>query len=70
MVKPQQEELRRTGYGETDQEADEMRAREVQTPAEAAAKGEKGRSGPVPEENRPGHRPERDQDKPDKPSGL
>jgi hypothetical protein len=30
---------------------------------------EKGRQGPVPEDNRPGHRPEKDQDQPEGPPG-
>lgn len=61
MVKPQQPELRRSGLGDTDQEAKEALAREAETPESG------GRAGRVPEENRPGHRPEHDQDKPDGP---
>jgi hypothetical protein len=61
MTKPQQEELRRTGYGATDQDAKELRASESEAPEN------KGKVGEVPEENEPGHRPERDQDKPQGP---
>ncbi len=59
MTKPQQPELRRSGLGSTDQDAAEIRAGDdVQ---------EGGGMGPVPEENRPGHRPEQEQDKPNPP---
>jgi hypothetical protein len=58
MTKPQQPELRRSGLGSTDQDAAEIRAGDDDVQ-------EDGGMGPVPEGNRPGHRPERDQDKPD-----
>jgi hypothetical protein len=58
MATPQQPELHRTGYGSTDREAAEMRARNAETPETG------GETGPVPEENRPGHHPEKEQDKP------
>ncbi len=58
MTKPQSPELRRSGYGATDQESAEMRA--GQGPRDT-----KGEHGGAPEENRPGHRPEHEQDKPD-----
>lgn len=55
-VNPQQPELRRTGYGATDAKS-----------AKAQLKGdpgESGNSGPVPQDNQPGHHPEVEQDKP------
>ncbi len=59
MSKPQQPELHRSGRGATD-------------PASAKTKAEVAGSapttpgtGPVPEENLPGHHPEQEQDKPD-----
>lgn len=58
MTKPQQPELRRSGLGNTDTDAKEMRAKDTLPDAQ-------GNTGPVPEENQPGHRPETDQDKPD-----
>lgn len=61
MTKPQQEELRRSGLGDTDQGAKEMRARESDEPDTDRARG------PVPEDNRPGHRPDDEQDKPEGP---
>jgi hypothetical protein len=58
MSKPQQPELHRSGKGATD-------------PASAKANvevagdvGAGGASGPVPEDNQPGHHPEQEQDKP------
>jgi hypothetical protein len=56
MTKPQQPELRRSGLGSTDQDSAKIRAGDKVE--------ESGELGPVPEENRPGHRPEREQDKP------
>lgn len=60
MTKPQQPELRRTGLGSTDQDAAELRAGDTMDE-------NPGGLGPVPEENRPGHHPEHEQDKPDPP---
>lgn len=60
MVKPQQPELRRSGKGSTDRDGKELR---VDDELEGGDPG----IGPVPEENQPGHRPERDQDKPPPP---
>ena len=60
MTKPQQPELRRSGYGATDQDSAEIRA--GQGPDD-----EKGRTGQIPDENRPGHHPETEQDKPQQP---
>jgi hypothetical protein len=51
VTKPQPRELRRSGLGNTDQEALEMMARESEVPEV------KGRTGRVPEDNRPGHHP-------------
>ncbi len=59
VTKPQQPELRRTGYGATDQESAERRAGQ-------GPRDEGGNTGPVPEENKPGHRPDDEQDKPDR----
>ena len=55
---PRQPELRRSGLGETEQEG-RRRAREAKRRGRA-----RGDGGPVPENNRPGHRPEKEQDKP------
>jgi hypothetical protein len=60
MAKPQQPELRRSGFTpalEPDSIASELEARD-----QPGATG--GPGGPVPEENLPGHRPEEEQDKP------
>lgn len=57
MPKPQQPELRRSGKGSTDSDATEMRA------GDELEGGDPG-LGPVPEENRPGHHPTTEQDKP------
>lgn len=61
MTKPQQSELRRSGRGSTDQEGAELRAREADAPEV------KGRTGRIPEANRPGHHPPVEQDKPSGP---
>ena len=60
MPKPQQPELRRSGLGATDRDS----AKLVNDESLAGDGG----TGPVPEENRPGHQPERDQDKPEPPA--
>jgi hypothetical protein len=65
MSKPQQPELHRSGLGATD-------------PASAKAAAEVGgatsarkASGPIPEENLPGHQPVHEQDKPEgAPAGV
>ena len=57
MDTPQQRELARSGLTPADPNSTKAR------PKGGAA--ESGDTGPVPEENRPGHRPEKDQDKPD-----
>ncbi len=59
MSKPQQPELHRSSRGETDPNTAKTK---VQTESET---GQAGELGPVPEENQPGHRPAKDQDKPD-----
>lgn len=64
MPKPQQPELRRSGKGATDRDGKDLRAAESGTDVNDAGGG--GVS-PVPEENKPGHRPERDEDKPSPP---
>ncbi|HVM20693.1 MAG TPA: hypothetical protein VM307_12110 [Egibacteraceae bacterium] len=59
MTKPQQPELRRSGLGSTDMDSAKFNADdEIDTG---------GNVGPVPEENQPGHRPAKDQDKPEPP---
>jgi hypothetical protein len=60
MARPQSPELRRSGTTpvfEPDNIASRLEARKQP--------GSSGSAGPVPEENQPGHHPERDQDKPD-----
>lgn len=61
MPKPQQPELRRSGKGSTDQDGKDLRAGQGTT--------DEGSGGvaPVPEENKPGHQPETDEDKPSPP---
>jgi hypothetical protein len=56
--KPQQPELRRSEPGRVDREHWKRR----QEPEEPRDQGEEG---PVPEENRPGHHPPKEQDKPE-----
>ena len=63
MPKPQQPELRRSGLGSTDDDATELRAGDKPGP------GEEPGVAPVPEENRAGHHPEHEQDKPEGPPG-
>lgn len=60
MPKPQQPELRRSGKGDTDRDGKELRVDEDLEAGDAPI-------GPVPEDNQPGNRPERDQDKPPPP---
>jgi hypothetical protein len=57
MPNPQQPELRRSEKSAVDQDA-------WQDEATSAPPAHQGRSGPVPPDNAPGHRPDRDQDKP------
>ena len=57
MTKPQQPELRRSERGATDDDSAKVKA------DEAASKG--ADKGWIPPDNRPGHRPEHDPDKPD-----
>lgn len=58
MPKPQQPELRRSEYGATTDDSAKSRPGSEEATAELAG-------APVPEDNRPGHHPERDQDRPD-----
>jgi len=60
MANPQQPELRRSGLGATVEGS-----AKVQIQTEGDAGSESTSAGPVPEESRPGHHPEVDQDKPD-----
>ena len=57
MTKPQQPEIRRSERGATDDDSAKIKADE--------AKSEGGHQGWVPPDNRPGHHPEQEQDKPD-----
>jgi hypothetical protein len=59
MSKPQQPELHRSGRGATDP------ASAKANPEVGTEVGSEGAVGPVPEENLPGHHPEKEQDKPD-----
>lgn len=61
MTKPQQQELARSGRAATDPSSRSKREAMI---AETLPPGEGGVDR-TPEENRPGHRPERDQDKPE-----
>ena len=61
MSKPQQPELHRSSKGATDPAAVKSDAGLGTNP------GVEGASGPVPEDNMPGHHPEKEQDKPDLP---
>lgn len=56
---PQQPELRRSGRGDTSQDT-----RHAKQEARGLPKT-KGKRGKVPEENRPGHHPEEEQDQPE-----
>jgi hypothetical protein len=58
MTKPQQPEIRRSSHTPVDTG---QHAKEVA----GAAPGDQGSAGPVPEGSRPGHHPDREQDKPD-----
>lgn len=57
MTNPQQPELRRAGRGATDEASAKSKA-DMSAPVD-------GSTGAVPPENRPGHHPEHEQDKPD-----
>ena len=57
MDTPQQRELARSGLTPADPSSTKARPK--------GGREESGDTGPVPDENRPGHRPEKDQDKPD-----
>lgn len=60
MAKPQQAELRRSGkVPALDPDATETRLEAHERP------GSSGAQGPIPEDQRPGHHPDHDQDKPD-----
>ena len=59
---PQQPELRRSGRGRTTQDGKRIDD-ELEGGRDERAKG------PIPEENRPGRHPEREQDKPEPPDG-
>ena len=58
MGQPQQPELRRSGRSSTSQEHWHAKQEARDVPKQ------KGKRGPVPEENQPGHHPEEEQDKP------
>jgi hypothetical protein len=64
MTKPQQPELAKDRLGDQDRDGKDLRAggaEKVQEP--------RGGIAPVPEDNKPGRRPEHEQDKPDGPPG-
>lgn len=63
MSDPQQPEIRRSERGDVTQEGRRI-TREEDDPGT-----KRGRSGPVPPENRPGHHPDEEQDKPTGPPG-
>jgi hypothetical protein len=63
MSTPQQPELARTGLGATDPSSAKRKARTAPPP-------DRGESGPVPEDNLPGHHPSVEQDKPTAPPTL
>lgn len=58
MGRPQQPELERSGRGETDPQGRRI-TREAERRGRSKEKG-----GKVPEDNRPGHHPDQEQDKP------
>ncbi|MDQ4006424.1 MAG: hypothetical protein M3135_09050 [Actinomycetota bacterium] len=58
MGQPQQPELRRSGKGRTSQEDEHAKQQARRVPTN------RGHPGPVPEENREGHHPDEEQDKP------
>jgi hypothetical protein len=58
MVKPQQPELHRSGHGASDPSSTKTKV-EV-----TGGGGESASSGPIPEDNLPGHHPDHEQDKP------
>jgi len=60
MPNPQQPELRRSGLGETVDAAAKTR--------NGGPTDTSGNTGPVPEDNQPGHHPEHEQDQPDLPA--
>jgi hypothetical protein len=61
MTKPQQPELRRSGRGSTDEDSATTKAQvDRRAPVD-----EPGPTGRIPEDNRPGHHPEHEQDQPD-----
>ena len=62
MGTPQQPELRRSERGATD-------PRSAKAVADSHPGEDEEPQGWVPPDNRPGHRPEQDQDKPDSPPG-
>jgi hypothetical protein len=59
---PQQPELHRSGKGATDPKSAQAHV--------GGPQDEEGPTGTVPPDNRPGHHPEHDQDKPEGPPGT
>ena len=57
MTKPQQPEVRRSGYGATDDDSAKAKL--------GGSTDVDGTAGPVPEGNRPDHHPDEEQDKPE-----
>ena len=64
MSNPQQPELRRSGQDAADQDSAKTHLQ-----AQGDQPDEGPRPGPVPEDQRPGHHPEKEQDKPEGPPG-
>ena len=58
MSKPRQPEVHRSGKGATDP------ASAKANPEGEGNPGAEGAAGPIPEDNLPGHRPDKEQDKP------
>ena len=56
MSNPQSPDIRRSGRGEIVQDAAKTRT--------GGPTDDKGNTGPVPEDNQPGHHPDEEQDKP------
>jgi hypothetical protein len=63
MSKPQQPEIARNRRSPADQDSFELKAQETGQPSDQG-------QGRVPEANRPGHHPEKEQDKPLEPPGT
>jgi hypothetical protein len=63
VTRPQQPEAARSGRGDVDEKGKRI-SREVDRGTSGTLRSKKQRTGPVPPENRPRHKPHREQDKP------